>query len=301
LFVAIIHHVLSSITLQLWPSIYKTCGKNLYIKHNFLKFRAKSTATIYNDTVLMSPTKNNNTSPSPQSRGANNSSFISDFNASPPASPASSNQPSPTPPPAPNKSQNHKRDYNGLKSVLSTVLLLAIAPLIAFGITAFALQSYQVDGESMETTLQNNDRLIVDKIPRTVSRITKHQFVPHRGNIIIFNQANLPDTPFGESKQLIKRVICLPGERVVVKDGKITIYNKEHPEGFNPDTTVGYHITAPITSGDVDVTLQDNQLFVCGDNRPNSEDSRYFGPISTNDVVGKLVLRLLPINKAEKF
>jgi signal peptidase I len=194
-----------------------------------------------------------------------------------------------------------EKDYSGIKSILSTILLLAIAPIIAFGITTFALQSYQVDGESMETTLQNSDRLIVSKIPRTLARVTGHQYVPHRGDIIIFNQANLPDTPFGETKQLIKRVIGLPGEHVVVQGGKITVYNKLHPSGYNPDESTGYKITAPTTAGDVDVTLAAHQIFVCGDNRPNSEDSRYFGPVTTNDIVGKLVLRLLPVNKAEKF
>jgi signal peptidase I len=93
----------------------------------------------------------------------------------------------------------------------------------------------------------------------------------------------------------------LPGERVVVKDGKFTIYNSDHPEGFNPDTTTGYKIAAPTTPGEVDVTLKSGQIFVSGDNRPNSEDSRYFGPVDVNNIVGKLSLRLLPINKAEKF
>jgi signal peptidase I len=198
---------------------------------------------------------------------------------------------------APRPSKSH----SGLRGILSTILLLAIAPLIAFGITSYAIQSYQVDGESMETTLQNGDRLIVDKAPRTVSRITGHPYVPHRGDIIIFNQANLPDTSFGQTKQLIKRVIGLPGEHVVVKDGKITVYNSTHPNGFNPDTTTGYKITAPTTSGEADVVLQADQIYVCGDNRPNSEDSRYFGPISVNNIVGKLSLRLLPVNKAQRF
>jgi signal peptidase I len=191
--------------------------------------------------------------------------------------------------------------HSGWRGVVSTILLLAIAPLIAFGITTYGIQSYQVDGESMETTLQNNDRLIVDKAPRTLARITGHSYVPNRGDIIIFNQANLPDTSFGQSKQLIKRVIGLPGERVVVRDGKITVYNSAHPEGFNPDLATGYKITAPSTQGEVDLVLQSDQLFVCGDNRPNSEDSRYFGPIKADDIVGKLSLRLLPVNKAQKF
>jgi signal peptidase I len=194
-----------------------------------------------------------------------------------------------------------KHNHGSLRGILSTILLLAIAPLIAFGITSYIIQSYQVDGESMETTLQNGDRLIVDKAPRTISRITGHSYVPHRGDIIIFNQANLPDTSFGQSKQLIKRVIGLPGERVVVKDGKIAVYNDAHPEGFNPDTTTGYKITAATTPGGADTLLGKDQIFVSGDNRPNSEDSRYFGPVNVNDIVGKLSLRLLPINKAERF
>jgi signal peptidase I len=203
------------------------------------------------------------------------------------------------PPASPPKKPKHNLD--GMRSIISTVLMLAIAPLIALAITAFALQSYQVDGQSMETTLQNKDRLIVNKTPRTWSRLTKHQYIPHRGDIIIFNQANLPDTSFGTTKQLIKRVIGLPGERVVIKDGKITVYNAAHPGGFNPDKTVGYHITAPTTDGEVDVTLQQGQIFVCGDNRPNSEDSRYFGPVNASEIVGRLVFRLLPLDKAQKF
>lgn len=231
----------------------------------------------------------------------NPSAYISDVHGSSLSS--SSVHPAPTPVPAtpPSAPQKPKRDFSGLRSIFSTILLLAIAPLIAFAITAFALQSYQVDGESMETTLQNSDRLIVDKVPRTIARITGHPYIPHRGDIIIFNQANLPDTSFGETKQLIKRVIGLPGERVVVKDGKITIYNRDNLNGFNPDTSDGYVIKNVPTAGDIDVTLKADQIFVCGDNRPNSEDSRYFGPINANDIVGKLVLRLLPINKTKTF
>lgn len=193
-----------------------------------------------------------------------------------------------------------KSGGGGLRSILSTVLLIATALSIAILLNTFVVQSYQVDGESMESTLQNNDRLIVNKLPRTVSRITHHQYVPNRSDIIIFNQAGLPG--FVGEKQLIKRVIGLPGERVVVAEGKITVYNKQSPNGFNPDTTGKYKIDdGKITTGSVDVTLEKNQIFVSGDNRPNSEDSRYFGPIDTNQVVAKLVLRILPLNKVDSY
>jgi signal peptidase I len=191
------------------------------------------------------------------------------------------------------------KDHSGARGVLSTVGLFVAAFLIAILLNTFVIQSYQVDGQSMETTLQNNDRLIVNKLPRTIARIDGHQFVPHRGDIIIFNQAGLPGY-IGE-KQLIKRVIGLPGDHVVVANGHITIYDKAHPGGFDPDKAGIYSIAAKTTVGGYDGVLGPNQLFVCGDNRPNSEDSRYFGPISTDQVVAKLVFRIMPLNKAQKF
>jgi signal peptidase I len=190
-------------------------------------------------------------------------------------------------------------DHRSFRSILSTIGLFASAFLIAILLNTFVIQSYQVDGQSMEPTLQNNDRLIVNKVPRTVSRIDGHQYIPKRGDIIIFNQVGLPG--FVGQKQLIKRVVGLPGNRVVVADGRITVYDAGHPSGFNPDTTGDYRINAPTIVGNGDWTLQNDELFVCGDNRGNSEDSRYFGPIKTDTVIAKLVLRILPLNQAQSF
>lgn len=194
-----------------------------------------------------------------------------------------------------------KKHSGNWRSAISTILLFLLAPLIALSITAFAFQSYQVDGQSMETTLQNNDRLIVNKMSRTLSRLTHHDYVPRRADIIIFNQAGLFDAGGNQEKQLIKRVIGLPGDHIVVKNGSITIFNKTNPSGFNPDTTGHYKITAPTTPGDVDLTLGSGEIFVCGDNRTNSEDSRAFGPVNVSRVVGKLSFRVLPISKAQHF
>ncbi len=200
------------------------------------------------------------------------------------------------PPPPPPK---HQR-FEGWSSVLSTAALLLLAPLIAVCIAAFVVQSYQVDGQSMEKTLQNNDRLIVDKWPRTWARLTHHQYTPNRGNIIIFNQSGL-DFAGNQSKQLIKRVIGLPGERVVVKDGKVKVYNKQFPGGFNPDKSGLYTIDATYTPSSADVNLQAGEIYVLGDNRTNSEDSRYFGPVKLDQVVGKLSVRVMPLNKIDRF
>lgn len=191
-----------------------------------------------------------------------------------------------------------------LKSTLSTIAILLSAPLIAILLTAFVFQSYQVDGPSMQNTLQNNDRLIVWKMQRTWSRLTHHQYVPNRGDVIIFTQSGL--SSYGDSvnsKQLVKRVIGLPGDHVVVKNGKITVYNTEHPDGFQPDATLPYgqNGAIPETADNVDVTLASNELFVCGDNRGNSLDSRIFGPIKTDQVIGKLVVRVLPLSEIKTF
>jgi len=193
-----------------------------------------------------------------------------------------------------------KRRQKNWKDIASTVGLFLLAPVVALSLAAFVIQSYQVDGQSMETTLQNNDRLIVDKVPRTWARITGHSYIPKRGDIIIFNQSGVSFAGQA-SKQLIKRVIGLPGERVVVSDGRLTVYNAQNPSGFNPDGVGKYKLASAVTPGNVDITLKSNELFVSGDNRANSEDSRYFGPINASQVVGKLSFRILPLSKAQHF
>lgn len=190
------------------------------------------------------------------------------------------------------------------RSTLSTIGILLLAPLVALLLTVFVFQSYQVDGPSMQNTLQNNDRLIVWKLPRTWARITGHQYVPKRGDIIILTESGL--STYGDSsntKQLVKRVIGLPGDHVVVKNDVITIYNAKHPDGFQPDATLPYgkNGAIPPTTSNIDITLSSTQLFICGDNRGDSLDSRIFGPIQTSQVVGKLVLRILPLSHAERF
>lgn len=200
--------------------------------------------------------------------------------------------------------QQHSKTWDRVRSTLSTIGILLLAPAIALVLIAFVFQSYQVDGPSMENTLHNGDRLIVWKLPRTWSRITGHQYVPKRGDIVIVTQSGLAS--YGDaqdSKQLIKRVIALPGERIVVKDNVITVYNRSNPKGFHPDTSLPYGKggAIPPTSGNLDVTLSKTQLFICGDNRSDSLDSRIFGPIETHQVVGKLVARIAPISDAERF
>ncbi len=201
----------------------------------------------------------------------------------------------------PSQASDGASKKEGIKGILSTVAILVIAPIIALSLTLFVFQSYEVDGPSMETTLQNHDRLIVYKLPKTIARLTGNNYLPKRAEIVIFTRKD--NIEFGSSKprQLIKRVIALPGERVVVKDGSITVYNQEHPEGFNPDQIAPYGKVITTTSGDVDLTVPEDSIYVCGDNRPQSLDSRSFGPVPMKDLVGKLSLRVYPFGKGQKF
>lgn len=213
--------------------------------------------------------------------------------ADPPQRPAYQYPPPPT--------ERPRRRLSKLRSLTGTLLLFILAPLIALSITAFAFQSYEVDGDSMETTLQNKDRLIVNKISRSWARLKDKNYIPERGSIVVFEQRGLYAGSGDLQRQLIKRVIGLPGERVVVKNGVVTVYSRQYPDGFNPDRSGLYAITAKQTSGSYDVTLRQNELFVLGDNRVNSADSRIFGPIQADQIVGTLALRIFPINKAERF
>lgn len=187
------------------------------------------------------------------------------------------------------------------REALSTVAILLTALLTAVFIITFVFRSYQVDGPSMETTLQNTDKLIIWKVPRTWAKLTRHDYVPNRGDVIVFNQQGLSEFGQDDSKQLIKRVIALPGERVVVNEGNVTVYNNDHPGGFSPDKTLPYGKVIPYTTGNVDLTLGPHQIFVCGDNRPDSLDSRSFGPINASQIVGKLILRVFPVSEAKAF
>ena len=204
-------------------------------------------------------------------------------------------------PPPDSQVRYNSRQRSGWVELLSTIGILLTAFAVALLMIGFVFRSYQVDGPSMQSTLQNADKLIIWKVPRTWSDITHHAYIPNRGDVIVFTESGLSQFGQTDTKQLIKRVIGLPGDRVVVSNGNYTIYNKQHPAGFDPDKTLPYGKNIPVTSGDVDVTLTANQLFVSGDNRPDSLDSRAFGPINADQVVGKLVLRVYPINTAKVF
>ncbi len=181
--------------------------------------------------------------------------------------------------------------------LLSFFITLIIAFAIVQVINAFFFQSYKVFGSSMFPTLHDGDRLIISKVGRTTAKVSNKTYQPKRGDIIVFVD------PLNQSIQLIKRVIGLPGDRVVVKNSKITVYNSAHPKGFNPDSAP-YGKDLPPTSGNTDITVQSGHIFVSGDNRigGNSLDSRNeLGTVPEKNIIGKLDVRIWPFNRARFF
>lgn len=182
---------------------------------------------------------------------------------------------------------------SGISSLLQLVLG---ALLLAFVINQFVFQSYQVFGGSMTPTLSEGDRLIVSKLGKSWSGALGNDHVPKRGDIIVFN------SPLNPNVQLVKRVIGLPGERVTVVDGRITVFNDDNPEGIFPDDT--YDIKEFAGDSNIDVRIGETEIFVSGDNRSpgGSLDSRNdLGLVPVENVIGELLIRVFPLNQAEVY
>lgn len=195
-----------------------------------------------------------------------------------------------------NQEENKKASKKSLKSVFSAGKLIVGAILLSFLVTRFAFSSYVVFGQSMHPTLNDGDRLVVSKLGKTWKAITPGSYKPDRGDIIIFV------SPINPSVQYIKRVIGLPGDRVVVKNGGMMVYNEANPQGFDPD--IAYKEGLALTQGNVDLTVPDGELFVAGDNRTQggSLDSRNeLGTVPISNVVGTLWVRIFPISEMKVF
>lgn len=208
--------------------------------------------------------------------------------------PINSVQPDPVPE-LPNKKQRKKDD---IKNLIYTVMLFVLAPLFALFMIVFVFQSYVVDGSSMSPTLQNGNRVFILKAQKTIANIKGDIWIPARYEIIVFKK------PGEQSVQLIKRVIGLPGDRVTVRDGVITIYNAANPAGFNPDANTEYGDLLDPTSGDIDTVVGKNELFVSGDNRSpgGSLDSRSgLGLVPAQNIVGRLWIRYFPLSEFTVF
>lgn len=170
-------------------------------------------------------------------------------------------------------------------------------------LNTYIMQIFTVDGRSMQRTFKTGDQVLINKFAKTFAGMNGGEYLPLRGEVVVvravFGNARLTSdtTSSQEYVYLIKRVIGLPGERVVVKDGVLTVYNDEYPEGFQPDKGSKWEkdMTADLPTENLDIQLSTSELFVSGDNRPESIDSRFNGPLATKEVVGPMLLRIWPI------
>lgn len=153
----------------------------------------------------------------------------------------------------------------------------------------------------MESTLYTGDRLIVDRLPVTWAELQNKQYIPDRGQVIVFKNPQF--TAGKPDEYIVKRVIAFPGERVVLKDGQYTIFNNQYPDGFNPDDA-NHNEPGKPTTGSVDVIVPEGTLFVSGDHRQGnySFDSRNgLGFIPFYDVVGPVSMRIFPFTGIRTF
>ncbi|MDI9470452.1 MAG: signal peptidase I [Bacillota bacterium] len=171
-----------------------------------------------------------------------------------------------------------------LLEVLDWIKYILIAIVLGLAITTFVLQRNEVVGNSMYPTLYHGDQLWVEKI-------THHFGGVGRGDIITFSTANLPGGH--REEDLVKRVIGLPGERVEIRDGAVYINGERLAEPYLAESVV----TEPRLVGFADLTLAANEYYVLGDNRPDSSDSRVFGPIREDDVIGETLIRVFPLDR----
>jgi len=162
--------------------------------------------------------------------------------------------------------------------------IIIIALLIVVPIRYFLFQPFFVRGQSMEPNFENGDYLIIDEISYRFGD-------PQRGDVVVFKY---PQNP---SQRYIKRIIGLPGETVMIEGGQIIILSQETKQvldesGYLPDIE---------TPGNLIMNLSNDEYFVLGDNRISSSDSRRWGSLPREDIIGKVFFRAWPFAALAKI
>jgi signal peptidase I len=180
---------------------------------------------------------------------------------------------------------------SGLRSLgifvweIAKVIIISLAIIIP--LRFFVFQPFIVQGNSMEPNYANGEYLIIDEISYRFKE-------PQRGDVIVFR---FPRNP---SQFYIKRVVGLPGETVEVESGRVIITNDQHKGGLeiNEESYLGQ---PQFTPGDAKVVLGPTEYFVLGDNRDASSDSRGWGPLDEEFIIGRSWLRAFPVDRFTKF
>lgn len=169
--------------------------------------------------------------------------------------------------------------------VWEIIKIVIIALLIVVPIRTFLFQPFFVRGESMAPAFEDGDYLIIDEI--------SYRFQgPQRGEVIVFRY---PDDP---SQRYIKRIVGLPGETLEIKDGRVVISNQQEPYVLDESDYLPSDIFTP---GEKSISLTENQYFVLGDNRRASADSRRWGSLPRENIIGRVLLRAWPFTAFAKI
>lgn len=166
---------------------------------------------------------------------------------------------------------------------MDMVEVVVFAVGIFFFIYLLIMRPHKISGQSMMPNFQDAEYLLTEKV-------TYYTRNPERGDVIVFTP------PVSDTDEFIKRVIGLPGERVELKDGHVYINDKLLRESYLKDDVFTYGGT--FLSDNVEYTVPDGEYFVMGDNRPNSSDSRYWGPITKSVISGRAWIAYWPTNLA---
>lgn len=170
--------------------------------------------------------------------------------------------------------------------VIEWAVVLLVAFGVAIGIRTFVVQTFFIPSASMEPTLMIGDRILVDKV-------SYHLHAVHRGDMVVFGRP--PGERSSENIQdLVKRVIGLPNETISSVNGQVYIDGKPLAEPWLPKGTV---LGVPIPT----LHIPTGEYYVLGDNRSNSQDSRFFGPIPRSLIVGRVVMRIWPLSHITFF
>lgn len=174
---------------------------------------------------------------------------------------------------------NKKSGRSEMREFLSLMMYVAGVILLAIVLNKFVIQKVEVDGPSMNTTLKTGQQLLVEKV-------TYYFTDPKQGDIVVFTPPGYEDDTL-----YIKRVVGRPGDTVQVKDGYLYVNGEkyEDPQWTEPILNAGV--------AEDEVTVGEDEYFVVGDNRNNSSDSRDFGVVDKDRIMGKAVLRIWPIKK----
>jgi signal peptidase I len=179
-----------------------------------------------------------------------------------------------------------RRRHRRRRALFEWVVIICVAVAAALLIKTFVLESYYIPSASMVPTLKVGDRILVDKLSYDLHAV-------HRGDIVVFAR---PPRDYADPgiKDLVKRVIGLPGERISSEGNEVLINGKVLAEPWLPkNEPLGQPIESQV--------IPKGDYFVMGDNRPDSLDSRYFGPIPGRLIVGRVVARVWPLSALRFF